>query len=172
MDYISFHIPEWTSAHASNCVCILRGVIDESDCTRNRYTAVEALLLSVSKDLSCVDLSLYKVYLNTFPVYSLAVCAALQNFISESLHRCESLIQERQIVLLFNGTTAASDSSKNALLMMIQTSDLPFVPLSGSINLNLWDLDQLQVGISLVEYFYIIQRMTAVLFLPLKPSAC
>ncbi|CAO2842717.1 unnamed protein product [Amaranthus hypochondriacus] len=111
VDYISFHVPEWTSAHASNYVCILRGVIDESDDTRNRYTTVEALLLSVSKDLNCVDLSLYK---------------------------------ERQIVLLFNETTAASDSSGNALLMMIRTSDLPFVPLSGSISLNFWNLDQLQ----------------------------
>lgn len=63
MDYITFQVPEWCSSDVSNCICILRGVISEADNIRNRYTTLEALLLSVSKDLNCVDLSLYKVLL-------------------------------------------------------------------------------------------------------------
>lgn len=59
------------------------------------------------------------------------------------------LIQERQIVLLLNETTATSDSSGNALLMMVQTTDLPFISISRSTSMNFWNLDQLQVGLSL-----------------------
>ncbi|XP_019102742.1 anaphase-promoting complex subunit 4 isoform X2 [Beta vulgaris subsp. vulgaris] len=112
VDYITFQVPEWCSSDVSNCICILRGVISEADNIRNRYTTLEALLLSVSKDLNCVDLSLYK---------------------------------ERQIVLLLNGTT--SDSSGHAQLMMVQTSDLPFVPISRSTSQNIWNLEQLQDSI-------------------------
>lgn len=111
MDYITFQIPEWSASDVSNCICVLRGFINEADKSRNRYTTVEALLLSVSDDFSCMDLSLYK---------------------------------ERQIVLLLNETTATSDSSGNALLMMLQTEDLPFVSISRSTSLNIWNLDQLQ----------------------------
>ncbi|KAL2932113.1 Anaphase-promoting complex subunit 4 [Bienertia sinuspersici] len=111
VDYITFRKPEWSSSDASNSICILRGVINEAENIRSRYTTVDALLLSVSKDFNCMDLSLYK---------------------------------ERQIILLFNETTAASDSSGNALLMMFQTSDLPFVSMSNSNSPDFWYSDQLQ----------------------------
>ncbi|XP_021854007.1 anaphase-promoting complex subunit 4 isoform X1 [Spinacia oleracea] len=111
VDYVTFQIPEWSSSEVSNCICILRGVTNEADNIRNRYSRVEALLLSVSNDFSCMDLSLYK---------------------------------ERQIVLLLNETTATSDSSGNALLMMVQTTDLPFISISRSTSMNFWNLDQLQ----------------------------
>ncbi|XP_021740448.1 anaphase-promoting complex subunit 4-like isoform X1 [Chenopodium quinoa] len=111
VDYITFQIPEWSSSDVSNCICILRGVMNVADNIRNKYTTVEALLLSVSKEFSCMDLSLYK---------------------------------ERQLVLLLNETTAASDSSGNAQLMMVPTNDLPFVSISRSTNLNFWNLDKLQ----------------------------
>ncbi|KAJ8432144.1 hypothetical protein Cgig2_014305 [Carnegiea gigantea] len=60
MDYIAFKIPEWSSSDVSNCICILRGFMDEVDNARKGYINLDALLLSVSEDFNCVDLSLYK----------------------------------------------------------------------------------------------------------------
>lgn len=114
MDYIAFKIPEWASSDVSNCICILRGCMDEVDNARKGYVNLDALLLSVSEDFNCVDLSLYK---------------------------------GRQIVLLINELIAASDSSGNALLMMVQENGLPFIPISRSTALNFWIVDQLQESV-------------------------
>lgn len=88
-----------------------------------------------------------KYYNNTrafYPCYLLL--AMFRNFVWIFRLLNFSLLQERQIVLLLNGTT--SDSSGHAQLMMVQTSDLPFVPISRSTSQNIWNLEQLQVGLS------------------------
>lgn len=55
------------------------------------------------------------------------------------------LKQDTQIVLLLNGTTSSSESSGDACMMIVQTSELPFIPISRSLCLNLWNLHQLKV---------------------------
>ncbi|KAL0321207.1 UNVERIFIED_CONTAM: Anaphase-promoting complex subunit [Sesamum radiatum] len=55
-----------------------------------------------------------------------------------------SLYKEEQIVLLLNEVTAASESSGNACMMIIQAAELPFVSISRSSILNSWNLDELQ----------------------------
>ncbi|KAL9236721.1 hypothetical protein vseg_011357 [Gypsophila vaccaria] len=110
VDYIAFQIPEWSPSGVSNCVCIVRGIMDDVINVRREYSTLEALLLSVSEDFSCVDLSLYK---------------------------------ERQVVMLLN-ERVTSDRNGDALLMMLQTVDLPFVSISESNGVTTWKLDQLR----------------------------
>ncbi|ONI10244.1 hypothetical protein PRUPE_4G036500 [Prunus persica] len=55
-----------------------------------------------------------------------------------------SLYKESQIVLLLNETTATSESSGNASMMIVQVNDLPFVSISRSTGLNYWKLHQLE----------------------------
>ncbi|KAH9619258.1 hypothetical protein KSS87_007042 [Heliosperma pusillum] len=110
VDYIAFQIPEWASSDVSNCVCLIRGIMDEVIDVRRGYCKQEALLLSVSDDFSCVDLSLYK---------------------------------ERQIVMLMN-ERATSETNGDALLLILQADDLPFISIPNSSGVNIWKLDQLQ----------------------------
>ncbi|CAK9141794.1 unnamed protein product [Ilex paraguariensis] len=58
-----------------------------------------------------------------------------------------SLYKEGQIVLLLNETTVTSESSRNACMMIVQASDLPFVPIARSTNLNYWKLHELKDSI-------------------------
>ncbi|GAV58851.1 WD40 domain-containing protein/Apc4_WD40 domain-containing protein/Apc4 domain-containing protein [Cephalotus follicularis] len=55
-----------------------------------------------------------------------------------------SLYKESQIVLLLNETTNTSESSGEAFMMIVQASDLSFVRVSRSTNLNLWKLHLLK----------------------------
>ncbi|KAL0407341.1 UNVERIFIED_CONTAM: Anaphase-promoting complex subunit [Sesamum latifolium] len=55
-----------------------------------------------------------------------------------------SLYKEEQIVLLLNEVTAASESSGNACMMIIQAAELPFVSITRSSIINSWNLDELQ----------------------------
>ncbi|XP_034214411.1 anaphase-promoting complex subunit 4 isoform X2 [Prunus dulcis] len=55
-----------------------------------------------------------------------------------------SLYKESQIVLLLNETTATSESSGTASMMIVQANDLPFVSISRSTGLNYWKLHQLE----------------------------
>ncbi|GMH05392.1 hypothetical protein Nepgr_007232 [Nepenthes gracilis] len=57
-----------------------------------------------------------------------------------------SLYKEHQIVLILNESTATSDSSKSALMMIVQASDLPFVPSSRTSS-NFWKLCELKDSI-------------------------
>lgn len=59
-----------------------------------------------------------------------------------------SLYKEEQIVLLLNEVTAASESSGNACMMIIQAAELPFVSISRSSILNSWNLDELQDSVT------------------------
>ncbi|KAK9681786.1 hypothetical protein RND81_10G027900 [Saponaria officinalis] len=110
VDCIAFQIPEWSSSCVSNCICIVRGIMDDVINVRGGYSTLEALLLSVSEDISCVDLSLYK---------------------------------ERQLVMLLN-ERVTSDRNGDALLMILQTANLPFLSISESNGVNIWKLDQFQ----------------------------
>ncbi|XP_021902226.1 anaphase-promoting complex subunit 4 [Carica papaya] len=58
-----------------------------------------------------------------------------------------SLYKENQIVLLLNGATIPSESSGEAYLMIVQTSDLPFVSIARSCYLDCWTLDHLKDSI-------------------------
>ena len=51
------------------------------------------------------------------------------------------------MVLLLNETTATSESSGGACMMIVQLTDLPFVPISRSTGTNDWKLHQLKVTI-------------------------
>ncbi|KAM1008679.1 anaphase-promoting complex subunit 4 [Malus sylvestris] len=62
-----------------------------------------------------------------------------------------SLYKESQIVLLLNETTAASESSGDASMMIVQTDDLPFVSISRSTGLNYWTLHQLKDSVVHLE---------------------
>ncbi|XP_021294133.1 anaphase-promoting complex subunit 4 isoform X1 [Herrania umbratica] len=55
-----------------------------------------------------------------------------------------SLYKEGQIVLLLNETTAASESSGESCMMIVQANDLPFVSISRSSCINHWNLSQLK----------------------------
>ncbi|TQD77321.1 hypothetical protein C1H46_037144 [Malus baccata] len=62
-----------------------------------------------------------------------------------------SLYKESQIVLLLNETTAASESSGDASMMIVQTDDLPFVSISRSTGPNYWTLHQLKDSVVHLE---------------------
>ncbi|XP_077238290.1 transducin/WD40 repeat-like superfamily protein isoform X2 [Tasmannia lanceolata] len=55
-----------------------------------------------------------------------------------------SLYKENQVVLLLNETTTTSESPGKAWLMILQTSDLPFMSISRSANLDPWKLHKLK----------------------------
>ncbi|XP_058067939.1 anaphase-promoting complex subunit 4 isoform X2 [Magnolia sinica] len=55
-----------------------------------------------------------------------------------------ALYKERQIVLLLDETTMAFESPGKAWLMIVQTSNLPFVSISRSSSPNLWKLHELK----------------------------
>ncbi|GAB4831295.1 Anaphase-promoting complex subunit 4 [Ancistrocladus abbreviatus] len=57
-----------------------------------------------------------------------------------------SLYKERQIVLILNESTATSDGSGNAFMMIVQASDLPFVPGPRS-SLVFWKLYEVKDSI-------------------------
>ncbi|KAL1195142.1 Anaphase-promoting complex subunit 4 [Cardamine amara subsp. amara] len=59
-DYISFQVPDETFPETPNCIGIAKGFKENSSNERNGYTSLEAVLLSIPNDYSCVDLSLYK----------------------------------------------------------------------------------------------------------------
>ncbi|XP_074307631.1 anaphase-promoting complex subunit 4 [Silene latifolia] len=54
-----------------------------------------------------------------------------------------SLYKERQIVMLMN-ERATSETNGDALLMILQADDLPFISIPNSNGVNIWKLDQLQ----------------------------
>ncbi|XP_012572497.1 anaphase-promoting complex subunit 4 isoform X3 [Cicer arietinum] len=60
IDYISFQVPDESFSDIVNCICIVRGFMNDSDCLKKGYSTMEAVLLCVPVDYQCVDLSLYK----------------------------------------------------------------------------------------------------------------
>uniref|UniRef100_A0A1D1Z2S3 Anaphase-promoting complex subunit 4 n=4 Tax=Anthurium amnicola TaxID=1678845 RepID=A0A1D1Z2S3_9ARAE len=61
-------------------------------------------------------------------------------------YKCVDLspYKDGQIVLLLNETIATSESPGRSFMIMFQTSDLPFVPISRSVHLNLWKSHELK----------------------------
>ncbi|XXG51629.1 hypothetical protein AAC387_Pa03g0156 [Persea americana] len=55
-----------------------------------------------------------------------------------------SLYKESQIVLLLNETTCTSEDPGKSLLMIVQTCDLPFVPISRCGSPNFWKLHDIK----------------------------
>ncbi|XP_044494981.1 anaphase-promoting complex subunit 4 [Mangifera indica] len=55
-----------------------------------------------------------------------------------------SLYKESQLVLLLNETSTSSENSGEGCMMIVQASDLPFVPISRSTKLNHWELHHLK----------------------------
>ena len=49
------------------------------------------------------------------------------------------------MVLLLNETTSTSESSGSAHMLVVQVTDLPFVSVPRSTNLNYWKLHELKV---------------------------
>ncbi|XVF27726.1 hypothetical protein REPUB_Repub14bG0133400 [Reevesia pubescens] len=62
-----------------------------------------------------------------------------------------SLYKEGQIVLLLNETTAASESSGESCMMIVQANDLPFVSISRSSCINVWNLNQLKDSVMYLQ---------------------
>ncbi|XP_022720526.1 anaphase-promoting complex subunit 4-like isoform X2 [Durio zibethinus] len=62
-----------------------------------------------------------------------------------------SLYKEGQIVLLLNETTAASESSGESCMMIVQANDLPFVSISRSTFIDLWNLNQLKDSVRYLQ---------------------
>ncbi|XP_022142094.1 anaphase-promoting complex subunit 4 [Momordica charantia] len=60
IDYISFKIPDDSSADIANCVGIARGFVHDLSCSNEDYSSFEAILVSIPDGSKCVDLSLYK----------------------------------------------------------------------------------------------------------------
>ncbi|KAJ4825108.1 Anaphase-promoting complex subunit 4 [Turnera subulata] len=55
-----------------------------------------------------------------------------------------SLYKDSQVVLLLNGTATLSESSGDACMMLMQADQLPFVSISRSTCLDLWQLNQIK----------------------------
>lgn len=55
------------------------------------------------------------------------------------------LIQDSQIVLLLNKATNTSESAGDGCMMIMQTSDLPYVSISRSTYIDVWRLQELKV---------------------------
>lgn len=49
------------------------------------------------------------------------------------------------MVLLLNETTSTSESSGSAHMLIVQVTDLPFVPVPRFTSLNSWKLPELKV---------------------------
>ncbi|XVE87939.1 hypothetical protein DITRI_Ditri19aG0028900 [Diplodiscus trichospermus] len=62
-----------------------------------------------------------------------------------------SLYKEGQIVLLLNQRTAASEGSGESCMMIVQANDLPFVSISRSSCIDLWNLNQLKDSITYLQ---------------------
>ncbi|XP_051118369.1 anaphase-promoting complex subunit 4 isoform X2 [Andrographis paniculata] len=58
-----------------------------------------------------------------------------------------SLYKEKQMVLLLNEATAASEGSGNACMMIVQADDLPYASISRCSDSNSWNLAELQDSI-------------------------
>ncbi|XAR53667.1 hypothetical protein NMG60_11022305 [Bertholletia excelsa] len=61
------------------------------------------------------------------------------------------LYKESQIVLLLNESANSSESSGNACMMVLETSDLPFVPITRSNGPNHWNIQALKDSIAYVQ---------------------
>ncbi|KAL9686111.1 hypothetical protein QQ045_023566 [Rhodiola kirilowii] len=109
IDYISFRLPDESLPDMSNCVGLLRGIVDSSADRRTGYSSLESLLLKIPDNYELVDLSSYK---------------------------------ERQIILLLNKKVSASEST--AVMIALQGSDLPFVPVTQLTCLSTWRLHELK----------------------------
>nr|AGN12862.1 putative anaphase-promoting complex subunit 4 [Leavenworthia alabamica] len=59
-DYISFQVPDETFPETPNYIGIAKGFKENTNNEKDGYTSLEAVLLSIPSDYSCVDLSLYK----------------------------------------------------------------------------------------------------------------
>lgn len=108
------------------------------------FNSLEVVLLSVPAGYNCVDLSLYKVG----PSCITWQCALFQfQFQFHGVwYYVLYLIQESQLVLLLNETSTSSENSGEGCMMIVQASDLPFVPISRSTKLNHWELHHLKVN--------------------------
>ncbi|KAL8463067.1 hypothetical protein ACS0TY_033904 [Phlomoides rotata] len=62
-----------------------------------------------------------------------------------------SLYKEEQIVLLLNDVSMASEGSENACMMITQTADLTFVPISRSSVFLSWNLHKLQDFVTFLQ---------------------
>ncbi|KAJ9690302.1 hypothetical protein PVL29_012784 [Vitis rotundifolia] len=62
-----------------------------------------------------------------------------------------SLYKESQMVLLLNETTSTSESSGSAHMLVVQVTDLPFVSVPRSTNLNYWKLHELKDSITYLQ---------------------
>ncbi|CAM8932803.1 unnamed protein product [Rhodiola kirilowii] len=60
IDYISFRLPDESLPDMSNCVGLLRGIVDSSADRRTGYSSLESLLLKIPDNYELVDLSSYK----------------------------------------------------------------------------------------------------------------
>lgn len=55
-----------------------------------------------------------------------------------------SLYKDNQIVLLLNEASPSSESPGRSWMMMVETSDVPFVPVSSPVVANFWELQKLK----------------------------
>ncbi|PON53088.1 Anaphase-promoting complex subunit, partial [Parasponia andersonii] len=55
-----------------------------------------------------------------------------------------SLYKESQLVFLLNDTTSSFESSRDACMMIVQATDLPFASISRSTYINYWKLHELK----------------------------
>ncbi|XP_010436458.1 PREDICTED: anaphase-promoting complex subunit 4-like [Camelina sativa] len=62
-----------------------------------------------------------------------------------------SLYKDKELVLLLNKTSANSEGSGEACMMVVQTSDLPFISISRSSCLNQWELEDFKGSIVNLE---------------------
>ncbi|KAF2586367.1 hypothetical protein F2Q70_00034755 [Brassica cretica] len=62
-----------------------------------------------------------------------------------------SLYKDKELVLLMNETSANSEGSGEACMMVVQTGNLPFISISRSTCLNQWELEDLKSSIVYLE---------------------
>ncbi|WZZ25145.1 hypothetical protein YC2023_008546 [Brassica napus] len=62
-----------------------------------------------------------------------------------------SLYKDKELVLLMNETSANSEGSGEACMMVVQTGNLPFISISRSSCLNQWELEDLKSSIVYLE---------------------
>ncbi|XP_020873290.1 anaphase-promoting complex subunit 4 isoform X2 [Arabidopsis lyrata subsp. lyrata] len=62
-----------------------------------------------------------------------------------------SLYKDKELVLLLNKTSADSEGSGEACMMVVQTCDLPFISISRSSSLNQWEIEDLKGSIVNLE---------------------
>lgn len=82
--------------------------------------------------------------------------------------KCLCLNQESQIVLLLNERTCTSEDPGKSLLMVVQTCDLPFVPISRFGSPNFWKLHDIKV--SFIDHIVLFFFFLKCIFIFLRPS--